>query len=95
MQKKCGSVAGTKYKLPFGYRKDYGGLVMKKIFILCALLITMFTSVCGAEPVSSYCKLDQSKWLWLSSTDFQGTFFDYTSVEKVPDKNEKKVWVCT
>ena len=68
---------------------------MKKIFILCALLITMFTSVCGAEPVSSYCKLDQSKWLWLSSTDFQGTFFDYTSVEKVPDKNEKKVWVCT
>ena len=33
---------------------------MKKIFILCALLITMFTSVCGAEPVSSYCKLDQS-----------------------------------
>ena len=68
---------------------------MKKIFILCALLITLFTSVCGAEPVSSYCKLDQSKWLWLSSTDFQGTFFDYTSVEKVPDKNEKKVWVCT
>lgn len=70
---------------------------MKKIFVLCALLITMFASVCGAEPepVSSFCKLDQNKWLWLSSTDYQGTFFDYTSVEKVPDKNEKRVWVCT
>ncbi|MBQ7417951.1 MAG: hypothetical protein IJV18_07695, partial [Acidaminococcaceae bacterium] len=22
-------------------------------------------------------------------------FFDYTSVEKVPDKKEKKFWVCT
>jgi len=68
---------------------------MKKILILCMLLITMFASVCSAEAVSDYCKLDQSKWLWLSSTDYQGTFFDYTSVEKVPDKNEKKVWVCT
>lgn len=26
---------------------------------------------------------------------FSGNLFDYTSVEKVPDKNEKKVWVCT
>ena len=68
---------------------------MKKNFILCVLLLTVFTAVCSAEPVSDYCKLDQSKWLWLSSTDYQGTFFDYTSVEKVPDKNEKKVWVCT
>ena len=68
---------------------------MKKILILCALLVTMFASVCGAEPVSDYCKLDQGKWLWLSSTDYQGTFFDFTSVEKVPDRNEKKVWVCT
>ena len=47
MQKKCGSVAGTKYKLPFGYRKDYGGLVMKKIFILCALLIVYVCVRCG------------------------------------------------
>ena len=68
---------------------------MKKILVLCALLVALFTSVCSAEPVSNYCKLDQSKWLWLSSTDYQGTFFDYTSVEKVPDRNEKKVWVCT
>ena len=68
---------------------------MKRIFILCALLVTLFTSVCCAEPVSSYCKLDQSKWLWLSSNDYQGIFFDYTSVERVPGKNEKKVWVCT
>ena len=45
--------------------------------------------------MSDYCKLDQGKWIWLSSTDYQGTFFDHTSVEKVPDKNEKKVWVCT
>ena len=68
---------------------------MKRVLILCMLLITMFASVCWAEPVSDYCKLDQSKWLWLSSTDYQGTFFDYTSVEKVPGANEKKVWVCT
>ena len=68
---------------------------MKKVVVLCALLLTLFVSVCSAEPVSDYCKLDQSRWLWLSSTDYQGTFFDYTSVEKVPDKNEKKVWVCT
>jgi len=68
---------------------------MKKILILCVLLVTLAFSVCSAAPVSNYCKLDQSKWLWLSSTDFQGTFFDYTSVEKVPEKNEKKVWVCT
>ncbi|MBQ8919155.1 MAG: hypothetical protein IJ056_03520 [Acidaminococcaceae bacterium] len=68
---------------------------MKKILIFCTLLVIMFTSVCGAEPVSNYCKLDQSKWLWLSSTDYQGTFFDYTSVENVPGANEKKVWVCT
>ena len=67
---------------------------MRKVFILCALLVTLFASVCSAEPVSDYCKLDQSKWIWLSSTDYQGTFFDHTSVEKVPDKNEKKVWVC-
>lgn len=68
---------------------------MKKILILCVLLVSVFMSICSADPVSDYCKLDQSKWLWLSSTDYQGTFFDYTSVEKVPGKNEKKVWVCT
>ena len=55
---------------------------MKKIFVLCALLVALFTSVCSAEPVSNYCKLDQSKWLWLSSTDYQGTFFDYTRMKR-------------
>ena len=27
---------------------------MKKIFVLCALLVALFTSVCSAEPVSNY-----------------------------------------
>lgn len=63
---------------------------MKKICLLCAILLALFTSVCHAE-----CKLDVTKWQWLSSTDFQGTFFDYTSVTKVPEKNIKTVWVCT
>ena len=68
---------------------------MKRILILCMLLATLFATVCSADPVSDYCKLDQRRWIWLSSTDYQGTFFDYTTVKKVPDKNEKMVWVCT
>lgn len=63
---------------------------MKKIFLLCALFLSLFASVCQAE-----CKLDVTKWQWLASTDYQGTFFDYTTVEKVPGKNVKTVWICT
>ena len=68
---------------------------MKKILILCSLLLTLFTSVCSADPVSEYCKLDKGRWIWIGSTDYQGNFFDRATVESVPGKNEKKVWVCT
>ena len=60
---------------------------MKKLFVLVLLLLSISSSVFAA------CRLDESRWKWLFSTDEYGLYYDRNTAI-VKSASNFEVWIC-